>query len=279
MVKIIVTTRLQNVSSIVDPMKAFHLDKLSRDNCLSIFTQHALRARNFDGHLQFKQVGENIVRRCNGLPLAAKAIGSFLRSTKNLGEWKRIYESEIWDLPENQCGVIPALRLSYHHLPSHLKRCFAYYSIFPKDYKFEEEETILLWSAEGFLQQKAKHQTKDLGNQYFQDLVSRSFFQISSKDKSRFVMHDLINDLAQSVAGDICCRLEDQKQHMFSHRSRHSSYIISQHDTFKKFEAFAEANYLRTFLPLRQDYMWGYLTNVAETRMLKGSFFVWILDH
>ncbi|KAK8622458.1 hypothetical protein V6N13_117370 [Hibiscus sabdariffa] len=164
MTKIIVTTRLQNVSSIVDPMKTFHLNKLSQDDCLPIFTQHALRARNFDGHLQFKQVGENIVRKCNGLPLAAKAIGSFLRTTKNL------------------------------------------------------------------------------------------------------------------VAGDICCRLEDKKQHMFSHRSRHSSYIISRHDTLKKFEAFDQTNSLRTFLPLKQDQMWGYLTNVVLVELLPRLGYLRVLS-
>ncbi|TYJ12456.1 hypothetical protein E1A91_A11G351800v1 [Gossypium mustelinum] len=139
----IVTTRLQIVSSIVDPLKAFHLEKLSDDDCLSIFTQDALKARNFDGHPQFKEIGEKIIRRCNGLPLAAKAIGSLLLILKYHGEWERIYESEIWNLPEEQCGIIPALRLSYHHLPSYLKRCFAYCSILPKDYEFEEEEIIL----------------------------------------------------------------------------------------------------------------------------------------
>ncbi|GMJ05474.1 hypothetical protein like AT3G14470 [Hibiscus trionum] len=270
MSKIIVTTRLQNVSSNVDPLKAFHLDKLSQEDCLSIFTQHALRARNFEEHLQFKQVGESIVRRCNGLPLAAKAMGSLLRTTKNLDDWERINESEIWDLPENQCGIIPALRLSYNYLPSHLKHCFAYCAIFPKDYEFEEEKLILLWSAEGFLQQKAKNQIRDLRSQYFQDLVSRSFFQISGKNKSRFVMHDLINDLAQLVAGDICCRLEDDKQQMFSHRSRHSSYIASCYDTVKKFGAFDQANSLRTFLQLKKYQWWQscYLTNVVLVELL-----------
>ncbi|KAL1060359.1 hypothetical protein V6Z11_1Z104200 [Gossypium hirsutum] len=170
--KIIVTTRLQKVSSNVDSVKAFYLDKLSHHDCLSIFAQHALKARNFDGHLQFKEIGENIVRRCNGLPLAAKAIGSLLRSVTDHSEWEK----------EDPCGLIPALRLSYHYLPPHLKRCFAYCSIFPKDYEFEEEEIILLWRAEGFLQSKAKIQGKGLGNQYFQDLVSRSFFQRSSED-------------------------------------------------------------------------------------------------
>ncbi|PPD75656.1 hypothetical protein GOBAR_DD27408 [Gossypium barbadense] len=249
--KIIVTTRLQKVSSNVDSVKAFYLDKLSHHDCLSIFAQHALKARNFDGHLQFKEIGENLVRRCNGLPLAAKAIGSLLRTVTDHSEWEKVYESEIWDLPEDPCGLIPALRLSYHYLPPHLKRCFAYCSIFPKDYEFKEEEIILLWRAEGFLQSKAKIQGKGLGNQYFQDLVSRSFFQISSKDKSRFVMHDLMNDLAQSVAGELCCRVEGEKQQKFLHRSRHSAYVIDdRYQSVKMFEEFYQMTSLRTFLHL-----------------------------
>ncbi|KAB2006757.1 hypothetical protein ES319_D11G369600v1 [Gossypium barbadense] len=244
---IIVTTRLQIVSSI-----------------------QALKAKNFDGHLQFKEIGEKIVRRCNGLPLAAKAIGSMLRTIEYHGKWERICESEIWNLPEEQCGIIPALRLSYHHLPSNLKRCFAYCSILPKDYEFGEEEIILLWRAEGLLQQKAMPQIKDLGNQYFQDLVSRSFFQTSSKDKSRFVMHDLINDLAQVVAGEICSKLEGDKKWKFSNRTRHSSYIVGTYDTVKKFEAFDQVNSLRTFLSLMLTsvYRWPYLTNVVLVDLL-----------
>ncbi|TXG74773.1 hypothetical protein ES288_1Z012300v1 [Gossypium darwinii] len=272
---IIVTTRLQIVSSIVDPLKAFHLDKLSDDDCLSIFTQHALKARNFDRDLQFKEIGEKIVRRCSGLPLAAKAIGSLLRTVKDCAGWERIYESEIWNLPEEQCGIIPALRLSYHHLPSYLKRCFAYCSILPKDYEFGEKEIILLWRAEGLLQQKAMPQIKDLGNQYFQDLVSRSFFQTSSKGKSRFVMHDLINDLAQVVAGEICSKLEGDQKWKFSNRTRHSSYIAGTYDTVKKFEAFDQVNSLRTFLPLMfSSDSWSigdrgpFLTNVVLVDLL-----------
>ncbi|TYJ12455.1 hypothetical protein E1A91_A11G351700v1, partial [Gossypium mustelinum] len=278
---IIVTTRLQIVSSIVDPLKAFHLDKLSDEDCLSIFTQHALKARNFDGHPQFKEIGEKIIRRCNGLPLAAKAIGSLLRTVKYHGKWERIYESEIWNLPEEQCGIIPALRLSYHHLLSYLKRCFAYCSIFPKDYEFDEEEIILLWRAEGLLQQKAMPQIKDLGNQYFQDLVSRSFFQISSKDESRFVMHDLINDLAQVVAGDICSKLEGDMQQKFSNRTRHSSYIVSRYDTVKKFEAFDQVNSIRTFLPLivsGKSFPCPFLTDVVLVDLLPRLGYLRVLS-
>ncbi|KAK8273012.1 hypothetical protein V6Z12_D11G376600 [Gossypium hirsutum] len=278
--KIIVTTRLQIVSSIVDSLKVFHLDKLSDDDCLSIFTQHALKARNFGGHLPFKEIGGKIVRRCNGLPLAAKAVGSLLRTVKYHQEWEKIYESEIWDLPEDRCGIIPALRLSYHHLPSHLKRCFAYCSILPKDYEFEEEEMILLWRAEGFLQQEVKLRTKDLGNQYFQDLVSRSFFQISNKDKSRFVMHDLINDLAQLVAGEVCSKLEGDRKWKFSIRTRHSSYVASEYETVKKFEAFDKVNSLRTFLPFvfSSYYQEFYLTDVMLVDLLPRLGYLRVLS-
>ncbi|XVF78757.1 hypothetical protein PTKIN_Ptkin14bG0161500 [Pterospermum kingtungense] len=53
--QIIVTTRLQNVSSTVVTQKAFYLQKLSHDDCFSIFTQHALRARDFSGHSELKR--------------------------------------------------------------------------------------------------------------------------------------------------------------------------------------------------------------------------------
>ncbi|XVE84007.1 hypothetical protein DITRI_Ditri16bG0134200 [Diplodiscus trichospermus] len=75
-------------------------------------------------------------------------------------------------------------------------------------------------------------------------------------------MHDLVNDLAQLVAGEICSKAEGDKQLRISTCTRHSSYVKSRYDGKKKFDAFDKANSLRTFLPL--ELLWErefYLTS------------------
>ncbi|KAG2664667.1 hypothetical protein I3760_16G093500 [Carya illinoinensis] len=71
-------------------------------------------------------------------------------------------------------------------------------------------------------------------------------------------MHDLINDLAQSVAGDTCFRMEDRiggsLQGNISMKARHSSYFRNKFDAAKKFEAFSKLTSLRTFLPIMLPY-------------------------
>ena len=39
-----------------------------------------------------------------------------------------------------------------YHLPQHLQYCFAYCSIFPKNWKFERKELIRMWIAQGCVQ-------------------------------------------------------------------------------------------------------------------------------
>ena len=124
----------------------------------------------------------SLALQCQCLPLAIKAMGSLLHSKVEAREWDDVLNSELWDLPTDV--VLPALRLSYYYLPSHLKRCFSYCSIFPKDYKFEKEKLVLLWMTEGLLEQsKSKKRMEEVSNLYFQELLSKSFFQNSIRNK------------------------------------------------------------------------------------------------
>ncbi|XVE68890.1 hypothetical protein DITRI_Ditri09bG0105600 [Diplodiscus trichospermus] len=134
--KIILTTRDENVASIMRNVPTYHLSILSDDECWRLFAKHAFAGTNPSMHPNLVIMGEAIAKRCNGLPLAAKTLGGLLRCRLDVDEWNKILHSNLWDIPDDAGTILPALRLSYYYLPSHLKRCFAYCSIFPKDYEF-----------------------------------------------------------------------------------------------------------------------------------------------
>ncbi|KAK2973109.1 hypothetical protein RJ640_000636 [Escallonia rubra] len=255
---VIVTTRNVSVASIMSSVPDYHLDQLGDEEICSILAHHARGWQNFDAHPDFKETGEAIAKKCKGLPLAAKSLGGLLRAKENQNEWKDVLDSKIWDLPTENNDILPALRLSYHHLPSHLKRLFAYCSLFPKDYEFDKHELVLLWTAEGFLRPSETHrEMEDVGFRCFDELLSRSFFQPSKTGaESRFLMHDLMNDLARHVAGRVCFSLDDKAESNVQHRrdsllkARHSSFIRHKYDGSQRFEAFSGVRKLRTFLPL-----------------------------
>ncbi|KDO40973.1 hypothetical protein CISIN_1g042037mg, partial [Citrus sinensis] len=253
--KIVVTTRNQEVAKIMSPDQAYELKNLSTEDCLLVFAQHSLGTTDFSSHMSLEDVGKKIVIKCNGLPLAAKTLGGLLRGKHDRREWEGVLSSKTWELPEERCRIIPALAVSYYYLPPTLKQCFAYCSLFPKHYEFEEEEIIFLWCALGFLDHKESgNPNEDLGRKFFQELRSRSFFQQSSNNKSRFVMHDLVNDLAHWAAGEIYFTMEYtsevNKQQSFSKNFRHLSYIRGYCDGVQRFEDLHDIHHLRTFLPV-----------------------------
>ncbi|KAF2314392.1 hypothetical protein GH714_026002 [Hevea brasiliensis] len=150
--KIIVTTRNERVASVMRSVSTLHLQQLSDEDCWLLFAKHAFDKRNSRARPQLDVIGKKIAKKCNGLPLAAKTLGCLLHSKSDVEEWDMIFKSNIWDLSYEETNILPALRLSYYYLPSHLKRCFAYCSIFPKNYEFREQKLIRLWMAEDLLQ-------------------------------------------------------------------------------------------------------------------------------
>ncbi|KAJ0672801.1 putative virus X resistance protein-like, coiled-coil [Helianthus annuus] len=252
--KIIVTTRKDKLLKILgyNPLNK-QLESLSYDDALSLFVVHALGVRNFDSHLSLKPHGEGIVKKCNGLPLALIALGTSLRTKEDEDSWKEVLESEIWKLPVED-EIIPALRLSYHDLSGPLKQLFAYCSLFPKDFLFDKKELVLLWMAEGFLHHPTPSDSTEehLGHEFFDELLSRSFFQHAPNNESLFVMHDLMNDLATSVSTEFFLRLDNETEKNIRmemlEKYRHMSFVCEEFVVYKKFEAFERAKSLRTFL-------------------------------
>ncbi|KAM3685868.1 hypothetical protein ACJW31_11G151500 [Castanea mollissima] len=255
-IKIIVTTCSEKVALKVGTISTYILNELSIQECWLLFEKHAFKNGSSSEfpileEIGRQEIGRKIVQKCKGLPLAAKALGGLLRFEEDPRKWTEVFKSSMWDLPIENNGILPALRLSYYYLPPHLKRCFAYCSILPKDYEFEKEELVLLWMAEDLLQQfEGNGRMEKIGEQYFHDLVSRSFFQQSSNKNPSFVMHDLVNDLAMFIAGEFCFKLEIDESCVITRKTRHLSYVRTGYDSSKKFKVSYKAKGLRTFLGL-----------------------------
>ncbi|XP_077237406.1 putative disease resistance protein RGA3 [Tasmannia lanceolata] len=208
--KIIITTRDERVARTMAAIRSHHLEVLSDDDCWKLFTRHAFEGGISNAHRELEEIGRQIVHKCNGLPLAVKTLGGTLSCKTNVSEWEMILKSEIWKDEVNK--ILPALRLSYRHLPTNQKQCFAYCAIFPKDDEFEKDVLVRRWMAAGFIQPNGSLLLEDIGGKIFDDLFLKSFFQYSYEwdGTSVYVMHDLMHDLAESISGDECCRIGDE---------------------------------------------------------------------
>jgi len=247
--RILVTTRSEKVAVTMRSEKHL-LQVLREDYCWDLFAKHAFQSDNTQPHPEFIEIGKKIVEKCNGLPLALKTMGSLLHNKSSFWEWESIMKSEIWDFSEDESDILPALRLSYLHLPSHLKKCFAFCALFPKGYEFDKECLIELWMAENFLQSPLqKKSPKEVGEQYFYDLLSWSFFQQSdNEEKKCFIMHDLLNDLAKYVSEDICIRLGVDEPKGIPKTSRHFSFPTTTVKYFDGFGSLTDTQKLHTFM-------------------------------
>lgn len=152
-----------------------------------------------------------------------------LRLKSKESDWLAVRDNDVFNTPENSNKILLILKLSYDNLSSHLKKCFSYCSLFPKDYKFDRETLIRLRMAEGFLHPSTRgnqDSLEDIGNDYLRSLLSSSFFQVWRKDDfgaiktlscgalifvprkddfgdiKKFKMHDLVHDLALSCVGN-----------------------------------------------------------------------------
>ncbi|XP_077226117.1 disease resistance protein RGA2-like [Tasmannia lanceolata] len=211
--KIVVTTRKETVALMMGALhESPHLTGLSDSDCWSLFENQAFEPGRSEEHPNLVTIGKEIVKKCGGVPLAAKALGSLLRLKRDEPLWSSVRDSQIWELQEDD--ILPALRLSYTNLPSHLRQCFSFCSVFPKGYRIVKEELILMWIANGFVTPKGRMELEDVGNEIFNDLLWRSFFQDIEKDYEGNIsckMHDLVHDLARSVIGNKCYIVDSEK--------------------------------------------------------------------
>ncbi|KAF8028313.1 hypothetical protein BT93_E1045 [Corymbia citriodora subsp. variegata] len=225
----IVTSRNQSIASNMGTVPPLNLANLSREDSLTLFVNCAFDQGQEKNHPDLMVIGEEIVTKCGGNPLAVKTLGSLLFSKRNnRNDWEYVRDSEMWQL---QTDILPSLRISYDLMPSYLKRCFAYCSIFPKNYEFNNLDLIQLWISNGLIQSSRNNQElEETGRQYLEELWSRSFFDFVRVDYPFlfFRMHDLIHELAILVAQTESSNMKSRAQDI-SPKIRHISFPSPSH--------------------------------------------------
>ncbi|KAL5543719.1 hypothetical protein UlMin_007503 [Ulmus minor] len=274
--KIIVTTRSRKVASIMAPNQQHHfLQELPEKDCLKLFAQTVFGDdQGLDAYPDWQEIGKKIVSKCKGNPLAVITVGGILCAERHMEEWEKILESSLWELlQKDNEDIIPSLWLSYLYLPSEIKPCFAYCSIFPKDYRFKKEEVVQLWMAEGFLQNEARKRRitiEEVGKQYLEELISRSLFQSLYGDQY-FIMHDLVHDLAMKVSGEFCFCLEGEKNlRDLSCKTRYLSCNMAIQDV-KNSEDLSKAKRLHSFVGLQRSTLTGVILKVLDELAMEGG--------
>ncbi|XP_030949115.1 putative disease resistance protein RGA4 [Quercus lobata] len=217
--RIVVTTRSIMVAGITGATSWYALRGLPVEKAWNLFVKVAFGEGQLPKNQAFISLGKEILEKCVGVPLAIRAIASLLHSKASENEWRSFKNYELSKITQGEeNNILSTLKLSYDHLPSYLKQCFAYCRLFPKDYMIHVGTLIDLWAAQGFIKlSNPKQRVKDVGGEYFRLLLWRSFFQDVKKDYWGDIwckMHDLMHDLAISVAGTECTVLHSTEENI-----------------------------------------------------------------
>ncbi|WVZ78465.1 hypothetical protein U9M48_026171 [Paspalum notatum var. saurae] len=205
--RIITTTRIYDVAKLCS---SSHTDQIHEMKYLSAGDSKSLFFRRIFSSdercpPQFKEISDDILKKCGGLPLAIISVSSLLASKPvSRDQWDNV-KNHVTSAYENNHDIEImrwVLSLSYFNLPHHLKTCLLYLSVFPEDYVITKDRLVSRWIAEGFIHGKHEQCLYEVAESYFNTLINRSLIQPANiKDDGQVNacrVHDIILDFIVS---------------------------------------------------------------------------------
>ncbi|KAH0469383.1 hypothetical protein IEQ34_000941 [Dendrobium chrysotoxum] len=252
-VRVLVTSRYENVAMDIEAAHIHPVKHLSEESSWDMLRRRLFPEGQMELANDLKELGFMIVRRCGCLPLAIKATAIVLAGKKRTRKvWENFLKNDAWSISNLPEGVSGAPFLSFEDLPSHLKQCFLYFSLYPEDALLDRSNFVRLWVAEGFIHEQKNLLMEDSAEECFNELLKRNL--LLPHDLENYgKMHDLIRSLAiflskeETSLGDLNVRNSTR-----SIKLRHLS-VVKQAAAVKILDSVADQGALRTLLASSSD--------------------------
>ncbi|TVU23901.1 hypothetical protein EJB05_26288, partial [Eragrostis curvula] len=206
--RIIITTRNSKVAEKIGD-EVYKIQPLSDDNSKRLFNARIFGDEKEYINNQSDEISNKFLKKCGGIPLAIITMASLLVG-KPREKWSYVFTSigfgkKMNEQVENTMkNTMKILSFSYYDMPSYLRTCLLYLSVFPEDSTVDKDSLIWKWIAEGFIQEAQGISLFELGEIYFNDLVNRSMIQAIEYEWNGTVytcrVHDMVLDLICSLS-------------------------------------------------------------------------------
>ncbi|KAH6778565.1 hypothetical protein C2S51_009877 [Perilla frutescens var. frutescens] len=216
--RIIVTTRQSHLTSqLTQSNYGLDMKFLDEVNSWNLFSKIVFGEESTIP-LELEIIGKKIVGKCRGLPLSIVVIGGLLAKSQHTQKYWEDIEQKFNSIVnfENDQYCLKILKLSYNHLPAHLKPCFLYMGSFEEDKRIRVSSLIKLWVSEGFLKPENGKTLETIGKEFLKDLIDRNLILIHNLGSTGNIKYCKIHDLLR----DLCLK-EAENERFY--------YVIGQH--------------------------------------------------
>ena len=255
--RLVITTRESRVAALASQGHILTLQALPKDKAWDLFCKKAFsRDTNHECPMELKPLSEEIISKCKGLPLVIVLVGSLLRvREKTIEEWRRINVQLSWELINNSSlsDIRNVLYLSFIYLPTRLKGCFLYCSLFPEDYLFRRKQLVRLCIAEGFIEERSESTLEEVAEGYLKELIDRNMLQLVKRNHfgriKEFRMHDILRELAVDLCQKNCFGITYENKYGGSHEKDGRRLVLHKlQDDIQ--QPFSNMHQLRTIITL-----------------------------
>ncbi|XP_015160468.1 probable disease resistance protein At4g27220 isoform X2 [Solanum tuberosum] len=202
--KVIFTTRFHSVCEAMGAQKIMEVGMLSEEEAWILFKQ---KVGNFVDNPSLLGIAKKVAKECKGLPLAIITVAGALKKLKTKPSWdcalEQLRSAETRIIPEVPKELYKPLRLSYDFLESNeAKNLFLLCSLFEEDSDICPEELLRYGRGLRIFSEIGKLEHARNTVCLVLETLKDCFLLSQGSDKNYVKMHDVVRDVAISIASE-----------------------------------------------------------------------------